>query len=144
MTQVRDYQRSACYRWEHEVVEPRGGAWVEFDDIQNLVNYIWNKEGLRYPPRVEPLNALNSATATGGRLEVHFRERVQTWVVLHELAHSMTSTFEGQSVGHRRPWLGIYMRLIERYLGIPMLVLTSTATRAGLDFDITAAPVFLD
>ena len=75
---------------------------------------------------------------------MHFRERVQTWVVLHELAHSMTSTFEGHSVGHRAPWLGIYMRLIERYLGIPMLVLTSTAGRAGLDFDITAAPVFLD
>jgi hypothetical protein len=145
MTQVRDYQKSACYAWEREVIAPRGGAFVEFEKAQDLVNWIWNEEGLSYPPVIERLHQNNTtAEATGGRMMVHIRDRVQTWVVLHELAHSMTSNIDGRNVGHRAIWVGVYMKLASKYLGIPLLILTATAARRGIAFDITALPIFLD
>lgn len=144
MTEVRDYQRSACYTWEQEIVAPKGRALVPFCKAQAMVDWIWETEGLSYPPVVRLLSPTNRATAMANRTEVFFRENVETWVILHELAHSMTSTIEGDSVGHRAPWLGVYMQLAAKYLGIPVLVLTATAGKAGLDFDITARPIFLD
>lgn len=145
MTQVRDYQKSKCYAWEREVIAPKGGAFVAYDDAQNLVNFIWEAEGLKYPPQICRLDPRNTtAEATGGRFEVHIRDRVQTWVILHELAHSMTSNIHDQTVAHRAPWVGVYMNLVVKYLGIPLLVLAATATRMGVEYDVTARPVFLD
>ena len=145
MTQVRDYQKSRCYRWEREVIAPHGKAVVVFDNAQQFVDYVWASEGLKYPPTIEALHERNTtAEATGGRFEIHIRPTVETWVLLHEIAHSMTSTVHDRSVGHRSPWVGVYMKLASKYLGIPLLILTSTAMRAGVDFDITARPVFLD
>lgn len=145
MTKVTDYQRSKCYSWEREVIAPKGGAWVNFDKAQDLVNWIWANEGFSFPPQVALIHTNNTtAEAQANRLEIQIRDRVQTWVILHELAHSMTSNIDGQTVAHRAPWVGIYMRLCEKYLGIPLLVLMATATKMGVDFDITARPAFVD
>ena len=64
-------------------------------------------------------------------------------LTLHELAHAMTSTAEGESAGHGPAFVGLYLRLLVRHARMPEAELIASLRAAGIGFDPAARPVFL-
>jgi hypothetical protein len=56
----------------------------------------------------------------------------------------MTSTHDGRSDGHGPRFVGLYARMLTRYLRIPTEALLDSLDAAGVEFDIQAEPVFID
>ena len=105
-----------------------------FPDAQAMVDAIWSDIGLRYPPAVVPLSPQASATiARADRLSILLAERTPSWCVLHELAHAMTSHADGRSAGHGPIFVGVYVRLIERYLRLDPQMLINSLRDAGIE-----------
>lgn len=143
----RDFQRSRLYAWEREVVAPQGGIPVAYDRAQMMVDAVWLAAGLLYPPTVVPMPAQNRrAWAKANRTQIWLNPEATTpeWVVLHEIAHSMAGTVDGESDGHGGDYLWQYMTLVDRHLKIPMPVLMFTANKSGLVFNVGAKPRCLD
>jgi hypothetical protein len=141
----RDHQRSRVYAWENRVVAPHDPTFVSFAAAQGMVDAIWSEMGLRYPPAVEPLPPQARATiASANRLSIFLADQTPSWCLLHEIAHSMTSTADGQSDGHGRSFVGIYLRLIVRYLRRSTNELSESLDSAGIEFLINAHPTFID
>jgi hypothetical protein len=110
-----------------------------------VVDAIWSDMGLRYPPAVAPLSPKATATiARADRLSILLSDRTPSWCVLHELAHAMTSDVDGRSDGHGPVFMGVYVRLIERYLRLDPQVLIDSLRHAGIEIARDAQPVFLD
>jgi hypothetical protein len=110
-----------------------------------MVDAIWLEMGLKYPPRVEPLPRQSSATlASATRLSIFMSEAIPSWCLLHELAHAMTSTVEGDSDRHGPIFMGVYLKLISRYLRIGQDELFSSAAGEGIEITPDANPIFVD
>ena len=110
-----------------------------------MVDAIWSDMGLRYPPAVEPLPRQATATlASANRLSVRLPELTPSWCLLHELAHAMSTTAEGRSDGHGAVFMGVYVRLLARYLRLDRADLIHSAQAAGIAVAADARPVFLD
>lgn len=142
----RDAQRGRLYRWEDAVIAPSaaGGA-VRFADAQQIVDGIWADQGLAFPPKVEPLpRQARRLQADASRLVIRLGPTSPCWQVLHEIAHAMTSTVDGDSVGHGPAFVGIYVRLLARYLRMPAQDLLVSLRSAGIAVDTQAVPTFLD
>jgi hypothetical protein len=45
---------------------------------------------------------------------------------------------------HGPEFVGIYMRLLEKYMGLNLLVLMATANNSKVDFNVMAVPTVLD
>ncbi|WP_426954373.1 hypothetical protein [Muricoccus radiodurans] len=141
----RDRQRSRVYAWEDRVVAPHAPDLIPFAAAQPMVNAIWAEMGLRWPPRVEALPPQATARqADASRLRLRLSESLPSWVLLHELAHAMTSTAEGETDRHGPRFMGVYLRLLERYLRLPTESLLPSLEVAGVSVDLAARPVFLD
>jgi hypothetical protein len=141
----RDRQRRRVYAWEGRVVAPCDPTILLFPDAQAVVDAIWSDMGLRYPPAVGPLPRQASATiARADRLSILLAERTPSWCVLHELAHAMTSHADGRSDGHGPLFVGVYVRLIVRYLRLDPQLLTDSLRHAGIEIAGDARPVFVD
>ena len=69
--------------------------------------------------------------------------QLPTWVLLHELAHAMTSTAEGASAGHGPLFVGMYLGLLVRHARMPEAELVASVQAAGIPFEAAARPVFL-
>lgn len=133
------------YAWEDAVVAPRDRSLVAFARLQSLVDHVWAAEGLRWPPRVRPLPRQARATlARGSRLAIEAPAALPSWVLLHELAHAMTSTAEGCHQGHGPAFVGVYVRLLARHAGMPLEALAASLAAAGIDCDLGAGPAFMD
>lgn len=131
------------YEWEDRVVAPRDRSLVPFERLQALVDYVWAGEGLRWPPRVRPLPRQARATvARATRLAIEAPEALPSWVLLHELAHAMTSTAEGETDGHGLEFVGIYARLLIRYARLPEPLITETLAAAGIAWNRDTRPAF--
>lgn len=141
---MSDYQKTRCYRWENTAMAPLGQALVALENAQAFVDHIWKGEGLEYPPRVVLMNHSTVVGATGSRTTIQIPPVVKTWILIHEIAHSMSSTFDGASCGHGPTWVGLYIKLACKYMGGDMLALMTSARLAKVDFDISARPVFID
>ena len=116
-----------------------------FPDAQAVVDAIWSDMGLRYPPAVGRLAPQATATlARADRLSIWLAERTPSWCVLHELAHAMTSQADGRSDGHGPVFIGVYVRLLERYLRLDPQRLIDSLRDAGIEIARDAQPVFLD
>jgi hypothetical protein len=110
-----------------------------------MVDAIWSDMGLRYPPKVALLPRHATATiASANRLSIRLAERTPSWCLLHELAHAMTSDADGRSDGHGPLFVGVYIRLIARYLRLDRQRLIGSLLDAGIEVDQDARPVFLD
>ena len=135
---MNDFQRSKCYSWEDLHIHQHDKSLVKFDNAQNLVDYIWKEEGLAHPPRIKKLSPLATKTqAHANRLSVTIPARgIQTTILLHELAHSMTTTHEGRSARHNGRWVGVFIQLLSRYAGFNYHSLWYTAKSAGLEVNI--------
>lgn len=144
MNIIEDRQQYAVYAWENHVLTRRG-QHLKFDEIQPVVDYIWNQEGLKYPPKVQTLTGNDKAAGRGNRVGLWFKKTgADTILVIHELAHSLTSDFEYGSNWHNADFLGIYMKLLEKYAGYQLPLLIYTAKKFNLKFNLLATPPFKD
>lgn len=133
------------YAWEDRVVAPRDLSRVPFAQLQALVDHVWAAEGLRFPPRVRPLpRQARRTVARATRLAIEAPEALPSWVLLHEIAHAMTSTAEGDNDGHGPAFVGLYLRLLVRHARMDGAALARSLEAAGIPFDPGARPVFLD
>jgi hypothetical protein len=64
--------------------------------------------------------------------------------MLHEIAHSMTSTMDGESDGHGGLFMGVYVRLLARYLRLDPAELVRSVRSENIQIEPNASPVFLD
>lgn len=131
----RDYQRSKVYAWEHKAVPT--GRLVAYADIPDYVARVWAAEGLSYPPLVKPMpKQVTRWAGLGCRDSVWFPERGATErVILHELAHSLTSTLDGDTDRHGAAFVTRYMQLAAKHLpGCSIFVLWFSAEKAGINF----------
>ena len=124
---------------------PSDPTVLSFPAAQAVVDAIWSDMGLRYPPTVEPLSPKATATiARADRLSILLADRTPSWCVLHELAHAMPSHADGRSDGHGPVFMGVYVRLIVRYLRLDPQMLIDSLRDAGIEIACNAQPVFLD
>jgi hypothetical protein len=127
------------------VVGPRDPTVVPFVAAQAMVDAIWADMELRYPPAVERLSPHATATlASANRLSIFLPERTPSWCLLHEIAHAMTSTQDGRSDGHGPAFMGVYLRLLVRYLRLDEADLLRSLAQAGIDVRRDARPAFVD
>jgi hypothetical protein len=145
VTDERDRQRSKVYAWEERFVAPCDPTTIVLTQAQGMVDAIWTELGLRFPPKVELLpRQARTTMADANRLAVRLADTCPSWWLLHELAHSLTSTHDGRSDGHGASFMGLYVQLLARYLRLPMDALLTSVHAAGIDIDHQASPVFLD
>ena len=140
----RDWQRSRVYAWENRVIAPRDRSLVPFPAAQGMVNAIWLEMGLRYPPRVESLPAqARTRVADADRLTIRLPRLAPSWHVLHEIAHSMSTSHDGRSDGHGSVFMGLYVQLLGRYLRLDEAELLRSLAVAGIQVHPRARPVFV-
>jgi len=139
----RDRQRSAVYSWEDKTIAPHDTTAVPFDQIEFIVNHVWAKEGLEHPPQVIPI-AKTAKGADATRIKVRFGKTTFTWIILHELAHSMTTQHDGPSNKHGALFLGLYCQLVSRHLNFDFDLLAKSAEEWGLRIKRDAKPVWLE
>ena len=145
MKPKRDTQRARVYAWENRIVAPHDPTQIAFPAAQAMVNAIWAEMGLRYPPSVEPLAPQARKTlASANRLTLYLPPQTPSWCLLHELAHAMTTTMEGESDGHGKIFMGLYCQLLTRYLRLDPETLHQTAQQDGIRVAPDARPVFLN
>lgn len=136
----RDSQRSKVYAWESANIAIHDRNVVTFDQIEPIVRFVWSNEGLQFPPLVEKINGNKAGDAT--RLCVRFQKRTYTWIILHELSHSMCATADGYSNKHGSLFLGLYLRLCSKYLGLNLDNLKQSAKDFGLEVSENAVPLY--
>jgi hypothetical protein len=142
---AHDRQRGKVYAWEERFVAPHDPSTIVLAQAQGMVDAIWIEMGLSFPPKVEPLPRQARATlADANRLTIRLPDTSPSWWLLHELAHSLTSSHDGRSDGHGAKFMGLYVQLLTRYLRLPMDALLASVHAAGIDIDLQAVPVFLD
>ena len=126
------------------MIAPRDRSRIPFPAAQGMVNAIWSETGLRYPPRVEPLPAqARTRVADADRLTLRLPRLAPSWHLLHELAHSMSTTHDGRSDGHGPVFMGIYLQLLGRYLRLDEVELLQSLAVAGIQAHANARPVFV-
>jgi hypothetical protein len=145
MTDDRDHQRSKVYAWEERFVAPRDPSAIAFAEAQGMVDAVWAEMGLRFPPKVERLPRQARATvADATRLSIRLADTSPSWWLLHELAHAMSTTHDGQSDGHGAVFMGLYARLLVRYLRVPINALITSLKADGIAADMHAEPIFVN
>ena len=145
MTDDRDRQRSKVYAWEERFVAARDPTSIGFAQAQGMVDAIWAELGLRFPPKVERLPPQARATsADATRLSIRLPASSSSWWLLHELAHVMTSTADGQSDGHGPKFMGLYVKMLARYLRMPVDACLMSLEAADIEVDMRAEPIFID
>ena len=142
---MRDYQKSRVYKWEDKHIGPLDRTKITFDVARVIVNHIWTTEGLQYPPSVVLVPAqTRNKMGCANRSKIQLVPELPTWVVIHEIAHSMNSTnTDEHGDGHGPNYVGIYIKLLAKYLNASLPVMMYTLTQSDIDFNLTARPLFL-
>jgi len=126
-------------------VAPRDRTTIAFASAQAMVDSIWADMDLRYPPAVERLPRHATATlASANRLALCLPARTPAWCLLHEIAHAMSTTDDGRSDGHGPVFMGLYVRLLVRYLRLDEAWLLASLRDDGIRIERYASPVFVD
>jgi hypothetical protein len=126
-------------------VAPRDRTTIAFAATQAMVDAIWLDMDLRHPPAVERLSRRATTTiASANRLSLHLPDRIPAWCLLHEIAHAMSTTEDGRSDGHGPVFMGLYVRVLVRYLRLDETCLLASLRDAGISIVRDARPVFLD
>jgi hypothetical protein len=134
-----DYQRSRVYAWEDRYVHLKDTSIVPLDQTQGIVDYVWVQAGLSYPPKVRELSRNASTTAANAnRLSIRIpAEGISTTILLHEIAHSMTTdAASGRTHAHRPRFVGVFIKLLCDLIPTFNLdELTASAIQAGVEFN---------
>ncbi|MDP9095338.1 MAG: hypothetical protein M3N26_02075 [Pseudomonadota bacterium] len=145
MIRGADRQRARVYAWEDTVVTASERSVIPFALTQGIVDAIWSELGLLYSPKVERLpSQARRLQADGSRLRLRFPEITPSWLLLHELAHALSSAADGTSDGHGPDFMGLYIQLLARYLRLPAAGLIRSAVDAGIAVHPDARPLFVD
>ena len=145
MIPARDAQRARVYAWEDRVVAAGDRTTIAYAAAQGMVDAIWSDLGLRFPPKVEALpKQSRRLQADASRLRIRLPVSIPSWLLLHELAHALTSSHEGATDGHGPAFMGVYIRLLVRYARLAEADLLQTAEAAGIQFTRDARPSFVD
>jgi hypothetical protein len=138
---MRDFQKSKLYAWENAVVDPRTDLTIPFERAQLFVDGVWLSLGFEGAPRVELIAPQATTTvAMGCRTAVRIRHVTPAWVILHELAHSINKRHDsapGASVpcdGHGPKFVGIYIRLLDKVLNIPLALTMYSLEKHGVKY----------
>ena len=141
----RDWQRARVYAWEDRIVAPRDRSTLPYAAAENMVAAIWADLDLRFPPKVAPLpGQARRLQADGSRLLLRLPETMPSWLLLHEMAHALSSTHEGASDGHGPAFMGLYIQLLERYMRWCRDELLRSATTDGIEVWPEARPAFIE
>lgn len=141
---MRDRQRARVYAWEDANVAKADTSVVPFSLAQGMVDAIWSESGLLYPPKVERLpRQSRRLQADGSRMRLRLPDVIPSWLLLHELAHALSSAVDGASDGHGADFMGLYVQLLSRYLRLPAAGLIRSATDAGITVHPEARARFL-
>lgn len=142
----------AVYRWESQAkLDLHDASELSPVVTQSVVRHVWHDLGLSNPPLLKVDPKLNRCSAYGNRMVVTVGPRVNHVTLFHEMAHAMDVSLEvssgeyalrpGDEVSggsfHDDNWLGLYVDLLDRYLGGPCfnkLWLMKTLHDAGLSF----------
>ena len=145
MRRDRDWQRARVYAWEDRMVAPRDKSTLPYTAAKDMVGAIWADLDLRYPPKVERLpRQARRLQADGSRLLVRLPQKMPPWLLLHELAHALSSTHEGASDGHGPAFMGLYIQLLGRYMRWCRDELLHSAKADGVDVWPEARPAFIE
>jgi hypothetical protein len=129
------------YAWEDAVVAPRDRSRVPFARLQSLVDHVWAEEGLRWPPRIRPLpRQARGTVARATRTAIEAPPELPSWVLLHEVAHALSSDVDGDHAGHGPDFVGLYLRLLVRHARLDRAVLEATLAEAGIPWTANARP----
>lgn len=141
----RDYQKSKVYAWEWDAFRSKDVSKIPHANAQGLIDYIWTQEGLVYPPRLEKLHQrVTSYAGKANRNNIWLPDHTTNSVLIHEIAHSMTCHSEGESDGHGKDYVGVFMKLLEKYMKIPMPLMMYTAQKHNVEFNLAAKPWCVD
>lgn len=141
----RDAQRGQVYAWEEEAVVPHGRSPIPFAAAQGMVNAIWAEMGLRWPPKVEPLpRQARRLQGTGSRLILRLPDPLPAFLLLHELAHALSSTAAGENDAHGPRFVGLYLGLLTHYLRLPEDELLRSLADHGVVVTRAAVPSFVE
>lgn len=139
----RDSQKQRVYKWEESFLPAKDHSLVPFDNIQGIVNYIWQNENLQYPPIVKKKLNGKKHIGFGSRTKISFNPvPIPTWIIIHELTHSLTSNLE-TSAGHNEDFVGMYIYLLSKYLNIPMSELTESLDKSCIRYNLNVRPWFI-
>jgi hypothetical protein len=123
----------ALYAWEDAVVAPLDRSLVPFARLQALVDHVWAEEGRRWPPRVRPLpRQARRTVARATRTAIEAPSELPSWVLLHEVAHALTTDVDGQGAGHGPDFVATYVRLLVRHARLDPALLERTLAEAGI------------
>lgn len=140
----RDYQRQRVYNWEAEWIRPRIDDTIPFETAVHVGMHIWNELGLDFPPLFKPLaKQTRNWGGKANRTGVWLPDVTSTKTVIHEIAHSLSSDVEGFSHQHGPDWVGMYIKLLDRFTSLSLPELLYTLREAKVDFNLGASPVFL-
>lgn len=136
---MKDSQRSKVYNWENYLPN---GDHVPFSKISEVVNDVWAKMGLMYPPLVKEMPKQNTTKmADATRFVLRFGEDGCCYrIILHEIAHAMTSKVEGVSHQHNEVFVGMYMVLMDRFMKLDPNMLYQSAEMCGVKFTKNEKP----
>jgi len=146
---MRDDQRSKIYTWEWAVVPHWDTTKVFYKNAQEIVNLIWLEEGFKYPPTITTLRPNATATAAkavreGNTLTIQIKRkrRTRAFILIHEIAHHMLekSKWVDTEPDHGPKFVGIYMKLLRKYLNIPLIHLMVRAHQHGVRYNLRAKP----
>ena len=142
---MRDGQKMKLYRWERKDVASKDTSSIAFGHAQGMVDAIWQDMNLLFPPKVQAMSKKATRTlARANRLTVFLPLHTPSWVLLHELAHSMTCHHDRLGDRHGPDFAGIYALLLERYMRMPRESTAASMQAAGVRCNLQAKPIFLD
>lgn len=130
----RDYQRTKVYMWQPGACgEELGEA-----EAQRLVDDIFADLGMDRPPKVT-VTARRTSSSAAKFNEILLAEG---WgqdkrVVVHEAAHIVARRASDRRIsGHGPEFVGVYVRLLERWCGMDAHELLARAERLGVDCEL--------
>lgn len=140
----RDFQASRVYAWEDRAIGGICSERLTFVQGVQFIEHVWSSLGLLYPPVATRSRSMNHFL-TGERIEITFRDNDLKWMLVHEIAHALTSNLDMSICDkHGAQFVGVYVGLARRFLGIDVRYLTDSLDEAGIRYDLAARPVFLD
>lgn len=145
---MKDFQRKRVYAWEHSYIHQIDfvDSILSFSEIPAFVHKVWDDYGLEKPPVVNTLNPRKVKIGGMAQRHVIWFPKDGQWktIVLHELAHSMTmdwDNFPPPDSCHGPTWIGLYIDLLEKYIGLNKFEMYSKASEYKVKFNRFATPL---
>jgi hypothetical protein len=91
------------------------------------------------PPKILRLpRQARTTVADATRLLIRLFDTTSSSCLLHELDHTVSSTYEGEADGHGPRFMGLYAQLLIRYLRLPPDVLGRSLHDTNIEVDVHA------